>query len=383
MKRGLLSVLCLLSLLVFAGCREPAAPPAPSPGASAGVSQAARAVGGWEAVVAAAQKEGRVAVYGSSIVPAQRDALITAFKQRYGMDIEFTTGGSAEIAERLSRETRAGLNIADVGMFGPSTITTSIKPLGTLELLEPLLLLPEVTDGSKWRGGKIPYYDQGKQVISLIGFVSPSVTINTELVRPGEIGSYYDLLAPKWKGQIVLNDPTTGGGGGTWFGVMVRYVMGMERGVAFMRDLARQEPIMSRDHRQMIEWVAKAKYPVAIGINQEAANAFTAIGAPVSQPRLKEPFHVAFGSTNVITFQKVSHLNARTLFVNWILSQEGASIVSRTYGAPSRRTDVSMEGIDPAFVPTPQDILLDENYYKGQTEDQKLAGQVFASLLRK
>ncbi|MBI4331113.1 MAG: extracellular solute-binding protein [Chloroflexi bacterium] len=383
MKQGMvLFILIVAWLLGAASCGEKGTPAVSTPGTQPQPTPAARAAQGWEGVVAAAQKEGKLMLYGTPIMPARREAIFTAFKERYGIDLEFTTALGPEIAERLSRESRTGLNIADVGMSGPTTIATAIKPLGLLETLEPLLILPEVTDPSKWHGGKLPFHDRERQVASLAWFLSPSLTVNTELVKSGEVKSYDDLLAPKWKGQILLNDPTVGGGGGVWFGFIMTHAMGTEKGVAFMRTLARQEPIVSRDHRQMIEWVAKGKNPLAIGINQEPVNEFLKAGAPVSQPRLKEPFHVTVGSTNVVAFKNSSHPNAKKLFVNWALSKEGNSLISRAYGIASRRVDVPPEGVDPALIPTPQDILLDEDFDKAQSEHQKLAREIFAALLK-
>lgn len=381
MKKTLTVPILFLALVgLLTACGGGPASPAPDSGGRATVP--ARQVSEWDALVAAAQKEGQVTLYGTAIAPATRDGVIKAFKEQYGIDVEFITGRGAEIVERLRREVGAGLNIPDVGMSGTTTITTQIKPLGVLEPLEPLMVLPEIKDPAKWRKGKIAYFDEERKVISLVEFVSPSITINTQMVKAGEITAYEDLLAPKWKGQIVLNDPTTGGGGGTWFGAMVRRVMGMEKGPVFMRELAKQQPVLSRDERQMIEWVARAKYPMAIGISQSEVTAFIDLGAPVAQPRLKEPFHTSPGWANIISFARAPHPNARKLFINWVLSRDGGAIVARTYGAASTRADVPLEGVDPALVPTPQDISLDEAFYKSQSDNQKLAREIFAAFLK-
>ncbi|MBI4331115.1 MAG: extracellular solute-binding protein [Chloroflexi bacterium] len=381
MKNGTL----LLTLVVVAGLMVAACGPAPGPTAAPSApaqAPAAMSPGQWDALVAAARQEGKVMIYRSGVVSGEREAVIQAFKDAFGIDVEYTVGGSAEILERLDRESRAGLNLADVAMLGGSAVLP-IKPLGLLEPLPPLLALPEVIDASKWQRGKIPFLDEEKTALSPIWFVSPPLTINTELVKPGEIQSNEDFLAPKWKGQIVLDDPTTFGLGANWFSFVLRDVMGIEKGQAFWRAFARQEPVITRDRRQQMEWVARGKYPMSIGTSQDAVNTFVALGAPLSQPRLKEPFFVALGSTNVIAFKKASHPNAKKLFVNWILSKAGASVISRTYGAPSTRIDVPTEGINPVLMPLPQDVVLSEAFYKRQTEDLKLAGEVFAALLKK
>ncbi|MBI4333321.1 MAG: extracellular solute-binding protein [Chloroflexi bacterium] len=386
MKTGILRfILCAipLLLLLLAGCAERTAPTAAPAATQAKPSGGAAAATEWDAVVAAARKEGEVMLLVStSFLPDTRTAVTRVVKEKYGIDVGFVVGRGSEVATRLSREISAGLNINDVGLIGPSTITTDIKPLGVLDSLEPFLVLPEVKDPSKWLGGRIPYFDKDRQVIFLAADMKKGVAINTEMVKPGEIASYYDLLSPRWKGQVVVNDPSIAGGGNTWFGAMTHNILGPEKGIAFMRDLARHEPIVSRDERLMVEWVARGKYPVAIAVSSPVVRDFAARGAPITQPRLKEPFHIAFGATNVIAFKKAPHPNAQKLFINWFLSKEGVSTIFSTLPSVYMRTDVSQEGLDPSLIPTPQDVFLDENFYKGQDDDRKLASQIFGPLAK-
>src|SRR5258706_2518081 len=79
------------------------------------------------------------------------------------------------------------------------------------------MLLPEITDTSKWYQGKHHYADPENQYI--ITYVATatygSVSYNTKLINPKDFKSYWDLLAPKWKGKIISRDvrvPGTGSG---------------------------------------------------------------------------------------------------------------------------------------------------------------------------
>ncbi len=49
---------------------------------------------------------------------------------------------------------------------------------------------------------------------------------NTQLVKDGEIQSCNDLLNPRWKGKIIMYDPTKSGFGLKSAGMVGRYIMG-------------------------------------------------------------------------------------------------------------------------------------------------------------
>src|SRR5258706_15017998 len=70
------------------------------------------------------------------------------------------------------------------------------------------MLLPEITDTSKWYQGKHHYADPENQYI--ITYVATatygSVSYNTKLINPKDFKSYWDLLAPKWKGKNISRD---------------------------------------------------------------------------------------------------------------------------------------------------------------------------------
>src|SRR5258706_10737861 len=70
------------------------------------------------------------------------------------------------------------------------------------------MLLPEITDTSKWYQGKHHYADPENQYI--ITYVATatygSVSYNPKLINPKDFKSYWDLLAPKWNGKIISRD---------------------------------------------------------------------------------------------------------------------------------------------------------------------------------
>ena len=200
------------------------------------------------------------------------------------------------------------------------------------------------------------------------------------MVKVDEIKSYRDLLQPRWKGKIIINDPTVAGIGGKWFSMVGRYIMNLD----FMREIARQEPVILRDQRLQVDWLAKGKYPIGIAAVTDMVTEFRKAGAPLSYAEPSEGTWLGNGSGGLGLVVKAPHPNAARVFVNWMLTKEAQSIYSREYGVPSARLDVSTEGIDPVTVPKPgvkyvlgfkEETLIGEDEYRN-TVGREIFGQL-------
>ncbi len=335
----------------------------------------------WETVVQAARKEGRVALYGS-VIGDTGGQLNAAFRKKYGIDIEFFQGRGAEIIEKLMTERRAGLYVADVSIGGLTTYFNVTVPANISVSLEPMLMQDEVKDPAKWRAGKIPFLDKKKQVIALVSLASLYISVNKDMVKDGEITSFNDLLDPKWKGKIVINDPSSAGRGNSWFSYMMIQLHGKEKGAEYMKKLVANEPVIQRNERLQVEWLARGKYPVLVGAKPTEFQSFVNAGAPIKWVKVKEAAPLSSGSLNLNAFDKAPHPNAARVFVNWILSREAGEIIAATSGYPSERADVSREKFDPDLVPGPKDVLEDEDYLLQKSVMQKVAADIFKELLR-
>lgn len=339
----------------------------------------------WDTLVKNAQKEGRVVIYGSGIGDTAGH-LKKAFHARYGIDLEFLQGRGAEIIERLFTERRAGLYAVDVGIGGATSFYNQLVPAGIAVSLESMILLDEVRDPSKWRLGRVPYSDDKKILIGLVASAIPCVTINTGAVKDTEISSYNDILAPKWKGRVAMNDPTMTGMGLEWFGFMLLDAYGREKGTEYMRKLALQEPVIVRDERMLVEWGARGKYPVLLGAKPTVVTSFMNSGAPLKFAMVREGGPMTSGALNLFAFDKAPHPNATRLFVNWLLSREAGQIMNDTSGYPSERTDVAKDAFHPALLPGPKDVkggaMGPGPYELAKNELTKVAAKIFSDTLK-
>ena len=164
----------------------------------------------WEETVAAAKKEGTVVVLGQPS-PAMRNEILPKFTERYGIKVELIAGQSSTTVGKVRTERAAGIYSVDVFMSNGGTSISVLYAEKMIDPLKPMLILPEVTDPSKWKGGVIPFADPEKQYLLLMfRSVDSHMVVNQDYVKPEEMRHVKDLLNPKWKGKIATEDPAAG-----------------------------------------------------------------------------------------------------------------------------------------------------------------------------
>lgn len=384
-KIFLTSVYCLFVLLL-AACSAPALKPEPL---TKDVSQTTTASSSgqesslaqkWNKMLEAGKKEGTVVVYSTAAGDLMR-VLAQTFQKNTGISVEIISGKGAEIGSKLIREHKAGLALADVYLGGATTVVTQVNPAGLLEPLEPELILPEIKDKNAWWGGDLLWIDKEHKHVAFVVYAIPAITVNETMVKTDEIKSYRDLLQPRWKGKIVINDPTVAGIGGKWFSIVGRYIMSLD----YMRELAKQEPVILRDQRLEVDWLAKGRYPIGIAAVTDMVTEYRKAGAPLAYVEPAEGTWLGNGSGGLSLVVKAPHTNAARVFVNWMLTKEAQSIYSREYGVPSARLDVSTEGVDPVTIPKKglkyvigfqEEILIGEDDYRN-----KVGREIFGQLI--
>lgn len=304
-----------------------------------------------------------------------------AFMDKYGIAVEYIGGTGGEMAQKILMERKSGLFLVDLWQGGNTTLINSLKPASVLDPLEPALILPEVKDTSKWVGGKLEFVDKERTIFPYLAYAAPPIAINTSIVRPEDMKSYRDLLNSRWKGKITIQDPTMPGFGQNWFAVALELGMGLD----YMRELAGQEPVLIRDRRLQVEWLAQGKYPVAIAAQSDILGAFEKEGASVRKLTLTEGTNRSAGSGNISLIKQAPHPGAARVFLNWVLTAEAQTLHSKANLLPSARIDVSTAGLDPSNIMQPG-----VKYFNADNEDfilslpqkRNLAREVFGYLIR-
>lgn len=338
----------------------------------------------WDRSLEEARKEGKLLLY-TTIQPEVRKVIAENFEKISGVKVDIITGRGGEIAAKLLGERRAGLYLADVYAGGTTTLVTQLKPAGALTPVMPKLFLPDVIDTSLWYKGVLPFFDKDKLILQTRytpGGAMMDVAFNPGLIKKEELVSWFDLLNPKLKGKMNMYDPTTAGKGGD---LVVKAMKVYGLGLEYLKSLAKQEPVVIRDHRLQIEWVVQLEHIITINPHNEQYEIFKQAGAQLDSTIFKETKDMlGGGSYNFAMIDKPPHPQAARLFANWFLSKEGQSIISRAAGIQSAREDTPTDylserlkrkpGVEYA-IETEEMILEEDSFYP-------LAVEIFGPLMK-
>lgn len=296
----------------------------------------------WEKILKEARKEGTVVIYGPPYSEV-RERFMEVFQKAYsGITLDYTGLRGAEKAPKIRAERRAGIYLADIFIGGTTTVLTSLKEFAVP--IKPLLKLPEVNDTKSWLEGKLDFSDDAEQLNLVFTLnADPDIAYNPSLVSLGEITSWWDLTKPKWKDKIIMRDPRTAGAG---LALTTFWYLQKELGLDYIKALAENKPVLTRDGRLQAEWLVRGKYSLAVSMNSADLYPFIQMGLPAKWTELmKEGTHASAVEGSIIILDRAPHPNATIVFLNWLLGKEGQTVWTTASGLASRRLDAPMEHI--------------------------------------
>lgn len=300
----------------------------------------------WEKTLAAARQEGQVTVYMSGY-----DAVLPEFQKEFPeIKLVAVTGRGNQLGQRVMSERRAEKYFADVVSAGANPNYQQFYRAKILEPIRPALILPEVTDASKWLDGRHHYADpEGEYVFVYVGSATyGSIHYNTKLVDPKDFRSYWDILDPKWKGKIQARDVRQAGPGS---GNMRFFYHHPDIGSKFIRRLfGEMDLTLFRDFRQGPDWLATGKFAICFFCDVDQMKQQ---GLPVDTfgPKsFKEGGGLVQQFGTLALMDRAPHPNAARVFINWLLSRRGQSalqtILARSESPPdSLRIDISKDEV--------------------------------------
>lgn len=138
-----------------------------------------------------------------------------------------------------------------------------------------------------------------------------------------------------------------------------------ELGLDFIKALAKNNPMLSRDARLNAEGVARGKFYLVLAPGPTEVAEMQQLGMPIKfSPLMKEGTYSTAGFGSAIVLDKAPHPNAAAVFLNWVLTQEGQTVWSKATAYASRRLDVPRDHLPEASRPDPKG-----NYMSNYKED--------------
>src|SRR5262245_28419986 len=292
----------------------------------------------WEQTVAAAKKEGKVAI--NTFTGQGYGRILKLFARAYPeIKVDHSSLEPVDFSPRIINERKAGVYTWDVATMPTSTALQVLKPAGVFDPVRPAIIAPEARSDASWRGGfEAGFLDKDKRLAYAFTLVrSVGLFVNADKVAVAELKSFSDLLGPQWKGKIAISDPRVIGS--TFWPLTIAR---LKIGDGIMKQLlVDQDPVLSRDRNQLTEFMIRGRYPIAIGLNALALQDFQAngVGKNVRTHLLPEMDYQASGSL-VWLVNKAPHPNAARVLINWLLTKEAQTAWARELQTNSRFTGI-------------------------------------------
>jgi iron(III) transport system substrate-binding protein len=274
-----------------------------------------------ESTLDAARREGEV-VYYASMNLAEANGVISAFEKRFPfIKVKLNRIGSEKLLTRVLTEARAKKFFADV----IQTVEFSMYIFSRHGVLNRYLpqanaLYPkEFKEEGFWT---TVYYNA-----YVTGY-------NTKLITSGSLPKNYEgLLDPKWKGKLMMESTKA-----DWFAGMLQ-ILGHERGLKYMRELAKQQPSPREGHELLAQLVAAGEGLIDVNIPAASVERMKERGAPIDWVALGDAPAIMVG---IGLAAYAPHPNAARIFLDFVLSRDGQKLM-QTPGRLIARGDLANE----------------------------------------
>jgi iron(III) transport system substrate-binding protein len=313
----------------------------------------------WDALAAAARKEGVVTVSGPP-GSVQRNAIVKAWGAAFpDVRLDYTGARGSAIAGKVKRERAAGLYNWDIVIASTGPVVFNLIPIDALAPLREALIQPDLDKDATWIGGfAAGFIDKAKTYyFNPMGSAGlPLGYVNRACLSRDLFASPEDMKRPELAGKIVWFDPTGNEGGivgpTTW-------VLMLSKGEAWLKDLFQNHDVtFARDYRQMTDWLFSCTKPVAWGIDNAVVDPMQAAGLGREVEKINgAAFSGAInpggprGNHSIGWYRNAPHPNAAKLFVNWYLSRDFQRYYAQAMHDNSRRADVEPGDPETAMQP--------------------------------
>ena len=267
-------------------------------------------------LIAAARQEKEVIWYTTTSA-GDNQAIVAGFSKKYPfVKVQVLRSTGEKLRQRVLAETSTGQFFSDV-------LSVSSMEMGLLKSRNLL----QAYDPPEAESYPANTKDKEKQFTAIYArnFV---MGYNTAMVaekdRPKD---WPDLLDPKWKGKFAMDEEEF-----EWYGTLVDH-WGREKAGKFLRALAAQQPQLRRGHSLLAQLMAAGEFPVALVFPFEVEQ-LKQKGARVDWSSASDPIVT---SINVIALStRAPHANAAKLLINYVLSEEGQTIIKSVSRVPIR-----------------------------------------------
>jgi len=295
--------------------------------------------GAQRQLIEGAKKEGKLVFYTSVETEFAR-SLTTAFEAKYPfIKTDIFRSTHERILSRMNVERKTGTYTADVVSVGEFE-TYHMQKMGFITPYKSPFAAA-YPEGFKYPNG---YWTDLYDNLIVTAY-------NTTRVKRDELPKRYeDLLQPRWKGRMVLDQNED-----RWFANML-YLMGEKKGMEFMQALAKQEIAIRGGRSLATQLLGAGEYDLQIVAYWYRPQLMKKQGAPVDWLAF-EPAIVATHPISVVNH--APHASAAKLFIDFAISDEGQKIFVQR-GRESAKPGMKPEGYPEHLKVVPSRVQLAE-----------------------
>ena len=337
MKNKILPAVAILAALAWGSVARAAAPADPYPKAAAELYEKAK-------------QEGAVVVYTVWDVE-HIVAILDAFSKRFpGIKTSYWQGRNPEIVQRTVTEFQAGKDSVDAILSdnAPPVIRAAgaIMPYETVQ--KDFLVLHDPT-------------------MPIVSLQIQALVYNTKKLKPADLPkSWEDIVNPKYKGNVALDDPMRAGPLSSQLAGFKDMWKDDARFTRFVKGLKALGVPVHKSTSAMFRLVVSGEYAIAEpALLHDAMEEKHEKGSPVEIVKTAPP--IIFPRYGAI-YAKAAHPNAAKLLVEWLITTEGQAALDKVGREASRKGFDSKTSIEHAYPKGTKAIPVND---KGFMEDPK------------
>jgi iron(III) transport system substrate-binding protein len=268
--------------------------------------------------VAKAKAEGKVIWYTSTPI-RQGQKIADAFEQETGIKVEMFRSGGSAILRRFQQEMDAGRVAVDVLTHSEPAAANALGKKGFFVAFKPKNF-DQVPDAAKDANGL---------------YVGQRLNMMTHYLRSDKVAAadepktWDDLLGPKYKGQLVMTDPSF-----TSLQVSVVGTVSKARGWGFYEKLKANDVMIVQSNQQASDALKRGERLIAVGALDSYAADLKKAGHPIKTLYPSDGVFVIASPTSVV--KGSPNPNAAKLFAEFMLSDAAQKIFPADGGFSSR-----------------------------------------------
>lgn len=271
---------------------------------------------------AKAKAESKVVWYTSTPLP-QAQKIANLFEKEHGIKVELFRSGGSAVLRRFQQEIDAGRIAADVLTTSDPAAAALLTRKGVFVAFKPKNF-DKIPDAAKDKDGN---------------FVAQRLNLMTNYLRTDKVPeadepkTWADLANPKYKGKMVIGDPSF-----TSLLVSVVGMMSKERGWVFYEKLRANDTMVVQGNQQAADMLKRGERLIAVGALDSYAAEDRAAGHPMKTLYPSDGVFVIPSPTSVVKGSPSP--NAAKLLAEFIISDEVQKIFPAD-GGFSARSDIA------------------------------------------